>query len=279
MPIYRPTDPAISTMKGIHVYQYFMSNCAQRVCLALEEKGLDWTPHAVNLFKQENTSDEYFKINPKGLVPAMVHDGTVITESIDILRYLEERVPEPALYPPDPAQRKEVDDWMDLATERHIGAIKTYMYSLALGSSKKPEGMAAYREKQPDPELIAFHEETMKGFSQEKILAAEREVFAFYDDLEEQLGQHHWLVGDEFSYADITWFVQYFLMSRTGIVDFANYPNICRWAGEIMRRPSFENGVARLQPWYAPLVCRALRLKSRIRRGGPPPRQPRLAAA
>ncbi len=278
MPIYQPTDPTISAMNGIHVYQYFMSNCAQRVCLALEEKGLEWTPHAVNLFTQENTTEAYFRINPKGLVPAVVHDGKVITESMDILRYLEEHFPEPALYPPDPDERKQVDDWMNLATERHVSDIKTYMYSLALGSSKKPEGMKAYAKKQVDPELVAFHQETMTGFSQSKILAAERAIFAFFDDLEHELGQHRWLVGDEFTYADIAWFVQYFMMMRNGLVNFERYPAVRQWAAEIMHRPSFENGVLRIQPWYAPIMCRVLRVKSWVRRRGPAPKQPRVAA-
>ena len=97
MPVYQDVDADIRTMQGIHLYQYFLSNCSQRGCIALEEKGLDRTPHPINLFTQENTSDEYFRINPRGLVPAMVHDGVVITESIDILRYIEDRFPEPAL--------------------------------------------------------------------------------------------------------------------------------------------------------------------------------------
>ena len=43
MPVYDDADPSIKSMKGIHVFHYFLSNCAQRVCIALEEKGLDWT--------------------------------------------------------------------------------------------------------------------------------------------------------------------------------------------------------------------------------------------
>lgn len=207
MPVYENADPDIKSMGGIHLYQYFMSNCSQRICIALEEKGLNWTPHAVNLFTQENTKDEYFRINPRGLVPAMVHDGVVITESIDILRYIEEHFPEPALYPSDPDQRQQVDGWMDLATENHNAVVKTYMYALAF-DPKGPEVMEHYVKKQQDPELRAFHEESAAGFSQHRVLTAERELFAFYDRLEAALGEREWLVGDRFTYADIAWFVQ-----------------------------------------------------------------------
>ena len=60
-------------------------------------------------------------------------------------------------------------------------------------------------------------------------------MFAFFDLLESDFEQHPWLVGDEYSYADIAWFVQYFLMSRTGVIDFENYvcpiPRIRPWCG------------------------------------------------
>lgn len=44
MPTYPDVYPDIKAMRGIHLYQYFLSNCSQRVSLALEEKGLDWSP-------------------------------------------------------------------------------------------------------------------------------------------------------------------------------------------------------------------------------------------
>ena len=277
MPVYRDADADIRSMQGIHVYQYFLSNCSQRVCIALEEKGLDWTPHPINLFLQENASDEYFRINPRGLVPAMVHDGVVITESIDILRYIEEHFPEPALYPPGEAERRKVDEWMNLATERHTAVVKTYMYAVAF-HSKGPKVMERYAAKQEDENLLAFHQECEAGFTQSRVLEAERELFAFYDRLEKGLGEHQWLVDDRFTYADIAWFVQYFLNHRTGVVNFRHYPNIRRWGAQIMQRPSFQRGVTGIQPWYASLMCLALKVKSWTRRRSPAPLQPRLAA-
>jgi len=221
----------------------------------------------------------YFKINPAGLVPALVHDGVVITESIDILRYLEERFPEPPLYPSEAAARAKVDAWMDEATHNHIGVIKTYMYATALGGKKSPEEMQSYLEKQKEDARTAnFHPRASAGFYEEEVLAAETDLFAFFDRLESELDQHQWLVGDEYSYADVSWFVQYFLMSRTGVIDFRDYPKTRRWAADTMRRPSFKHGIQRLKPWYAPAACTVLKLKSRILRGGPPPSRARAPA-
>ncbi len=127
--------------------------------------------------------------------------------------------------------------------------------------------------------MAEFHQQATAGFPEARIVAAERDLFAFFDRLESELGQHRWLVGDEYSYADIAWFVQYFLMWRTGMVDFVNYPNLRRWAAEIMRRPSFERGIRQLQSWYSPNACKVLKIRSRIRRGGPMPKQARAPVA
>ncbi|MDG2333735.1 MAG: glutathione S-transferase family protein [Myxococcota bacterium] len=280
MPIRDAEDPEIRSMKGIHLYHFFLSNCAQRVALALGEKDLDFVAHSINLLARANTRDAYFRTNPAGLVPALVHDGVVITESIDILRYLEEQFPDSPLYPTDPTERRRVDGSMDEATENHNGVIKTYMYAVALGGKKSSEEMQNYLEKQTaDTGAAEFHQRATAGFSEEEVLEAETSLFAFLDRIESELSEHRWLVGDDYSFADIAWFVQYFLMSRTGVIDFRNYPKIRNWASEVMKRPAFERGVGRLQPWYAPITCTVLKLKSRGQRGGPPPYAARVALA
>ncbi|MEM7018814.1 MAG: glutathione S-transferase family protein, partial [Pseudomonadota bacterium] len=166
----------IKSMQGLHVYHYFLSNCAQRVNLTLAEKGLDWTPHSVSLLTKQNTKDEYLSINPSGLVPAMVRNGVVITESIDILRYIEAQFPTPPLYPEGSSRRQQVGQWMDGATENHNAVVKTYMYAMTFGGAKSPEEMERYLAQQEDPGLKAFHQQATAGFSQDQISAAERAV-------------------------------------------------------------------------------------------------------
>jgi maleylacetoacetate isomerase len=50
-------------------------------------------------------ADEYTKLNPTHVVPTLIHDGQVLTQSIAIMEYLEETFPQPALLPADPALR------------------------------------------------------------------------------------------------------------------------------------------------------------------------------
>ena len=89
-----PENPEARALEGLHLYHSARSNCSARVRLLLEEKGLAWTGHHLDLLKKENISAAYFGINPKGLVPALVHDGKVVIESNDILVYLEKQFPE-----------------------------------------------------------------------------------------------------------------------------------------------------------------------------------------
>ena len=63
--------------------------------MTLNEKGLPWTSHHLDLKLKENISDEYFGINSNGLVPTLIDNGVVHIESNDIIDYLDETYPEP----------------------------------------------------------------------------------------------------------------------------------------------------------------------------------------
>ncbi|KAK3928783.1 putative maleylacetoacetate isomerase 2 [Frankliniella fusca] len=107
----------------INIYQIFLqptlysnwrSSCSFRVRIvglcftALNLKKLHYNIHPVNVFKNENKSQEYLSINPLGKVPALQIDGHTIVESLNILHYLEETRPEHPLMPIDVYQRSKV---------------------------------------------------------------------------------------------------------------------------------------------------------------------------
>ena len=82
----------------LELYNNINSVCAQKVRIALNEKGVDVIEHLLTLRGDQN-DPAYMKLNPNGVVPTLVHDGNVIVESSLILYYIDEVLPAPPLMP------------------------------------------------------------------------------------------------------------------------------------------------------------------------------------
>jgi len=87
--------------KGLHLFHHPISSCSQKVRIFLNIKGVKWESHIVDLAATANMDEWYLGINPRGLVPALVHDGEVHIESNDVLLHLERAFPQPCLLPDD----------------------------------------------------------------------------------------------------------------------------------------------------------------------------------
>ena len=94
----------------LELYHFDRSPAAQKVRLALAEKGLDWDGHYIETCfdKRDQHDPGYLKLNPRGVVPTLVHDGRVIRESNVILEYIEDAFPAPPLRPADPYERADI---------------------------------------------------------------------------------------------------------------------------------------------------------------------------
>jgi maleylpyruvate isomerase len=96
-------------MSGYVLHGYFRSSTSFRVRIALNLKGIAYTQTTHHLRKGEQRSQTYLEINPQGLVPALITpEGDVLTQSLAIIAYLDERHPDPALLPRDALQRARV---------------------------------------------------------------------------------------------------------------------------------------------------------------------------
>jgi maleylpyruvate isomerase len=89
----------------MRLYDYWRSSAAYRVRLALNFKGLAYDQIAVDLRQGAQRDPAFLALNPQGLVPVLEDDGAVLTQSLPILNYLEERYPAPALLPKDLSAR------------------------------------------------------------------------------------------------------------------------------------------------------------------------------
>ncbi|MGN5375098.1 maleylacetoacetate isomerase [Sphingomonas hankookensis] len=93
-------------MSGYTLYDYHRSSAAYRVRIALNLKGVAWHGVPVSLLKGEQRSAEHLARNPQGLVPVLdIGGGTVLTQSLAILDWLDAVHAEPRLFPADPIDR------------------------------------------------------------------------------------------------------------------------------------------------------------------------------
>jgi maleylacetoacetate isomerase len=94
----------------LKLYTYWRSSAAYRVRIALALKGLAYESVPRHLLRDggEQRHADYLAKNPQGLIPALEHDGHVVTQSLAICEYLEEVFPQPALLPADPLGRAAV---------------------------------------------------------------------------------------------------------------------------------------------------------------------------
>ena len=91
-------------------YGYFRSSAAFRLRIAFNLKNLSPEMIPIHLTRNggEQKTDAFRKINPQAMVPALETDGTILTQSMAILEWLEETQPQPPILPSDPIQRAKV---------------------------------------------------------------------------------------------------------------------------------------------------------------------------
>lgn len=253
MGIVTPTNKSVLGLKGLHLYHAAISNCAMRVRMVLEEKHLPWESHHLDLAKGETHTPEYFGINPNGVVPTLVDDGVVIIESDDIIEYLDEKFPNPALRPADPALQIKVHEWLKLATGIHVRGIKTWIYHNKMRNKLKmqAEEWDKYSGLQHNPELLAFHAKSRSedGFSEADLAASKAILEESWGRTEQTLKRSDWLVGNQFSLADIAWVPLHFTLIGANF-SFEQYPAVQAWEARIRARECFKQGILKWCPKF-----------------------------
>ena len=100
---------------------YATNTISVAVAIALEEAGLPYEPVAVSFADAEQTKPKYLKINPKGRVPALETDGTILTETGAILDYIAAVAPDAGLVPAEPLAAAKMRSVMYyLASTMHV---------------------------------------------------------------------------------------------------------------------------------------------------------------
>ena len=93
---------------SLQMFGFWRSQATFRLRVALNLKGIAYTETPVDIDGDATSKPEFRAVNPMGAVPALMIDGTALTQSLAILEYLEEVHPEPPLLPRDPLGRARV---------------------------------------------------------------------------------------------------------------------------------------------------------------------------
>jgi maleylacetoacetate isomerase len=102
------------------LYTYYRSTAAFRVRIALNLKGVSYESVSMHLRQGAHKTPEFLRLNPQGLIPALEDDGVVISQSLAILEYLEEKYPDPPLLPRALADRGHVRAMaLNIAADMH----------------------------------------------------------------------------------------------------------------------------------------------------------------
>ena len=233
------------------------SSASRRVRLCLAEKGLTYESRVVDMERMEHHSPAYLKINPNGVVPALIlDDGRSLYESGTICEYLDEVHPDPPLRPSDPYQRAVMRNWI-----RHVDGsignliVFNWVHSLAkVAAQWSDEELAERLKKVPSKERQeAWYRAARKPYTEEERTEARRKLVLLLDKMEEMIGQGRWLVGNGYSIADIA--VVPFVKRideeiAPGEMQPARHPRVAVWWAAIQARPAFSE--ARIGPFTTP---------------------------
>jgi glutathione S-transferase len=97
-------------------------SCSTGIHILLEEVGLIFEAHIVNLVKGDHLKSDYLAINPHGTIPTLLlDDGVALTDFVSIARWLAENYPKRRLLPQDDAAREEALKWMNFCVGRIHG--------------------------------------------------------------------------------------------------------------------------------------------------------------
>ena len=186
----------------------------RRVAIMLEETGLNFQTHIINLREGEHKKEAFLAINPSGRIPAIVDqavdNGLIVTQSAAILVYLAEK--SGLFLPTEAPTRAKVMEWLFFhATD----ITPTQFDSFFLSVRCQPEQLEA------------------AGFLDQRI-------FELYQNFDVQLGQNEFIAGVSYSIADMAIFPA---INPENRALFETYPHLKRWYTQVSERPAVQRAM------------------------------------
>lgn len=235
------------------LYDYGNSVCCQKVRITLRAKGLEWNAIRVELFTGQQYDPNYLKLNPKGVVPTLVYDGTPVIESTLICEFLDDTFPDPPLIPKDPSERARMRLWSKYVDEGLFEGVTEISFS-AMFREKMKSMSSELRERRfkniGDPRRRDRFRSTYEvGVRSPFVLYA---IYAYeraFKHMEAMLAERGpWLLGKAPTLADINMMPFVARLSYLGLLEAwtADRPLITNWWARAQEWSSFKSGLSDL---------------------------------
>ncbi|HEX4040078.1 MAG TPA: glutathione S-transferase family protein [Xanthobacteraceae bacterium] len=228
-------------------YHNINSVCAQKVRIALAEKGIDVKEHLLTL-RGDQFDPAYLKLNPNGVVPTLVHDGNTVIESSLILYYLDEAFPAVPLMPKTPLLRHRARMFNKLIDEylHNSCMILTFATAFRPNFLKLPrEAWLAEVNKSPLKRRVEYKRSVIEhGLDSEFVTDAINQHKKLLAWMNESLQSGPYLAGDGFSNADcavIPYIVRLDLLKLGGM--WGRFPAVNDWWARMRDRASVKAAV------------------------------------
>jgi glutathione S-transferase len=197
------------------LYDAVFAPSPRRVRIFLAEKGITVPTVLVDMTKDEQHNAEFLRLNPCGELPVLVlDDGTALTESIAICRYLEALHPTPPLFGRSPLEQARIEMWaLRLMFRVYVPITQVFRNTHSFWAGRI--------EQVPEYGQLSH-----------------RRVMEELPKLDAHLAQSRYLAGDEFSFADIIGFTTIDFGKPSNVRIQPEHTNLKRWYDEIAARPS-----------------------------------------
>ena len=259
--------------KGIHLFHFSGSACSQKLRIFFNIKKINWNSHVINLIKQEQFSEWFLGINPRGLVPTLVHDGDVHIESNEIMAYLDDVYKDNKLFPIDLIDEINKDLAFEDSLHHDLRRL-TFRYIIphALGK-KNPSTIDAKEQfegtiqgkadENKSKEILFWKNHYQNGITDDEIIESANKFKNIYEDFDKTLKNQKYLKGDEFTVVDLAWYVSTKRLAMAGI-PIEKYKNVQKWFSNLDNDANFKKEIKIDIP--IKIIAAAIKIINKIKR-------------
>ena len=240
--------------EGIHLFHFALSSCSQKTRIVLNLKNLGWNSHPVNLYTKEHFTPWYLGINPRGLVPTLVIDGSVHIESNDIIQLIDSKSSENILVPE--GMKNKVADLLNFEDDLHLDLRTiTFRFTQSRGKApRSPSDLKNYQEggsgmvkgikdKKKEREISFWQTVAKTGITNNAVRTSAKRFKEALDVIDNDLANNKYILSEKISLLDVAWFIYVNRLTLCGYPIDTLHPNVFNWFESLASQPTFSDEI------------------------------------